>query len=110
MVQYPERESKNAKEQYSRICLLAKISSRTNQERRVEGCFAPSQLTVFPELARAREEEAKAREEEECRQKEEAKAREEGERRQKEVALAEIEELKRRLKLLDKKTTPKPNR
>ena len=43
-------------------------------------------------------------------QLEEAKAREEEAKAREEVALAEIEELKRQLNLLDKKTTPKPTR
>ncbi len=51
-----------------------------------------------------REEEAIHREELERQQKEEERRQKEEERRQKEVALAEIEELKRQLKLLDKKT------
>jgi len=65
---------------------------------------------VREEEAKAREEEAKAREEEAKAREEEAKAREEEAKAREEVALAEIEELKRQLNLLDKKTTPKPTR
>jgi len=89
--EFEERDRQHA---YREQMLSEKVIEATRREE--EASRREEEASRRGEEASRREEEASRREEQERKQKEEAVRREE-------TALAEIEELKRRLKLLDKK-------